>query len=670
MLSMFERLKCRRKTPGLIPAAWLLTMLAMGARAAPADALRLLHAVKGDSVYLFLSENPRLGHSFVVERKGPADNAFVRLTDEPVAPVMNSERVEAMLGSDLRTVIRSLEVSSANELLVRLRTDRFAAAVHTMLYHSVGRVLGRFYGAGGHEKGETYAFRVILMDESGAGYDTLTEKITVRERPPTPPAKVTAAQEGRTIRLSWEYPAWERGGGDMAVQFFVFRKGRRGRAQRINARVVLRLRGVELAYEDQAAIEGETYRYSVAAVDAAGVVGERSDPLEVTVEDRTAPETPLGISARVDGSTVELVWRMSPELDVAGYRVYRWTDGAEDSVMLNEELLAPADARYRDTDISLGHQYYYAVSAIDHAGNESEHTVRISAFPTDATPPRAPTALRAAYVKGKVTLSWSASADTDIAGYKLLRGLSEEHTVSLNAEPLTDTQFVDTGAANGFEPGRRYYYAVVAVDSVALQSEPIGAWVAIPDSQPPQRPGAVRAENDYGRGVRVRWNASVSHDVARYRATRLTGSTRVVLDTLDTRTLELYDTAAAAGEHSYEVVAIDNAGNVSAPTVSDAVVLRDYQGPPRPRFVAAVRLADGNRVYWERVVDFDLDGYNVYRSSMPTGRFERVNDAPVATLEIVDKSGASSAWYRVRAVDADGNEGRASRAVAVRDGRK
>ncbi|MBD3241933.1 MAG: hypothetical protein GF331_15190 [Chitinivibrionales bacterium] len=630
--------------------------------------MRLLHAVKDDSVFLFLSENPRLGHSFVVERKGPADDTFVRLTETPIGPVMSPERVEAMLGSDLRTVIRGLEVSSANELLVRLRTDRFAAAVHTMLYHSVGRVLGRFFVAGGHEEDETYAFRVILMDESGEGYDTLTEKITVRERPPAPPTKLAAAQEGRSIRLSWQYPEWDGGADDMAVRFFVYRKGRRGRAQRINARVVLRLKGVELAYDDEAVIEGETYTYSVAAVDAAGVVGKRSEPVKVTVEDRTAPETPLGISTRVDGSTVEVVWRMSPELDVAGYLVYRWADGAEDSVVLNEELLAAADAQYRDSDIALGHQYYYAVSAIDHAGNESERTARISAFPTDATPPSAPKAPRAEYAEEKVTLSWSPSADEDIAGYRLLRGPSEEHTVSLNAELLADTQFVDTGGANGFVPGRRYYYAVVAVDSVALQSKPIGTWVAVPDAQPPQRPGAVRAENDYGRGVRVRWNASVSHDVARYRVTRLTASARVALDTLDNRTLELYDTAAAVGEHSYEVVAIDHAGNLSDPTVSDAVSVRDYEGPPRPRFVAATRLADGNRVYWERVVDFDLNGYNVYRSSMPTGRFERVNEAPVASLELVDKSGEPSAWYRVRAVDATGNEGRASRAVAVQGG--
>jgi fibronectin type 3 domain-containing protein len=66
---------------------------------------------------------------------------------------------------------------------------------------------------------------------------------------------------------------------------------------------------------------------------------------------------------------VDLSWSISPENDVAGYRVYR---SEQESVRgeLIQPALVPTPA-VRDTSVQPGHRYWYTVTAVDRAGNES-----------------------------------------------------------------------------------------------------------------------------------------------------------------------------------------------------------------------------------------------------------------------------------------------------------
>jgi fibronectin type 3 domain-containing protein len=189
--------------------------------------------------------------------------------------------------------------------------------------------------------------------------------------------------------------------------------------------------------------------------------------------------------------------------------------------------------------------------------------------------------------------------------------------------------------------------------------------VSIPDDEAPGRPGAVRAQNEHGRGVRVAWNSSPSLDVATYRIRRKTGDKVEELGTCDTERLEIYDTAAVKGQTvMYAVTATDSAGNASGPTYSEKVLVRDFAGPPQVRFVAATLKDGAVEVRWERVVDFDLAGYIVCRSDLATGVFAKVNEKPVKELTLVDPKGTTELWYRVKAVDSSGNESLPSDPVA------
>ena len=69
---------------------------------------------------------------------------------------------------------------------------------------------------------------------------------------------------------------------------------------------------------------------------------------------------------------VMLQWKQSPEIDLAGYRVYRSVDGGTST------LVASGDVNgFEDTNVS-GSTFVYQVSAFDESSNESS---RVSTAP-------------------------------------------------------------------------------------------------------------------------------------------------------------------------------------------------------------------------------------------------------------------------------------------------
>ena len=87
--------------------------------------------------------------------------------------------------------------------------------------------------------------------------------------------------------------------------------------------------------------------------------------------DRTAPGIPQELTAASTSGQILLSWSKNIEPDLWYYKIYRSlseTFSSEDSVAV---ILAP-DNTWTDTGLIEGTLYYYAVSAVDNSGNESE----------------------------------------------------------------------------------------------------------------------------------------------------------------------------------------------------------------------------------------------------------------------------------------------------------
>lgn len=123
---------------------------------------------------------------------------------------------------------------------------------------------------------------------------------------------------------------------------------------------------------------GHSYLYivrSVAQYGAEEVESADSPPLVVTPRDTFPPAAPTGLVAIVMPETaggpayVELSWDISPEADLAGYHVYRSEQAEAQGNRLTPELLLTPT--FRDISVALGRRYFYRVTALDRAGNES-----------------------------------------------------------------------------------------------------------------------------------------------------------------------------------------------------------------------------------------------------------------------------------------------------------
>ena len=120
------------------------------------------------------------------------------------------------------------------------------------------------------------------------------------------------------------------------------------------------------------------YVYTVRSVAQFGadlVESADSAPAMVTPRDVFPPAAPTNLDITIIPATnqapayIELSWGISPEGDLAGYSVYRSEGEDSPGERVSTDILP--SPTFRDISVLPGRRYYYRVSALDRAGNES-----------------------------------------------------------------------------------------------------------------------------------------------------------------------------------------------------------------------------------------------------------------------------------------------------------
>jgi chitodextrinase len=130
------------------------------------------------------------------------------------------------------------------------------------------------------------------------------------------------------------------------------------------------------SYTDSNVLAGNSYAYTVTAMDSAGNYSAASSAATIimptpVVADTTAPTAPANFTATaVSASQINLGWSVSTDnIGVTGYDVYR--NGAK--------VASVAGGSFGDAGLAANTQYSYYVVAKDAAGNVSAHSVSVSA---------------------------------------------------------------------------------------------------------------------------------------------------------------------------------------------------------------------------------------------------------------------------------------------------
>jgi fibronectin type 3 domain-containing protein len=217
------------------------------------------------------------------------------------------------------------------------------------------------------------------------------------------------------------------------------------------------------SYTDTALTNGVAYFYVVTAVNAAG---EGAPSLQVTATPKvTKPLAPTGLAVKTADSLVTLTW--SPTLDADSYIVKRSTvSGGPYTV-----VASPVTPTFVDGAVTNGTTYYYRVTAVNEAG-ESKLSKQVSGRP--APVPQVPTGLvvTPGAAAGTVSLTWNAM--TWATSYKVYRATSATGSFS-SRKTVTVTAATDSATS-----GRRYYYAVTAINSSGSSARSAAVSVVVP----------------------------------------------------------------------------------------------------------------------------------------------------------------------------------------------
>ncbi len=387
--------------------------------------------------------------------------------------------------------------------------------------------------------------------------------------------------------------------------------------------------------------------------------------LSISAPDREPPVPPTGLTAQDTrrGGGISLRWGPNVESDLDGYNVYRSPNTADSYVKINS---APVTGNsFFDSGLIDNLTYYYKITAVDYAGNESGFSRAVSVTPTlDDIPPATPTGftVKDPRTGNKLQLSWEPNQETDFAGYIVYRANSSEGRFErVTPEVLTDTTYIDTNVENNVE----YFYQLAAIDDVGNKSQPTEIIGGIPtrDITPPDTPRNLRADNP-GTGTRldISWSASNAGDVAGYilyRSITLNGEYRVIAKAVY-RTVYADSDVQRDNTYWYKIAAYDSVGNVSDLSAAVAGTALDMIAPDVPGGLNILDPWTGTEllVNWRRNTENDLAGYNLYRSTSAQGSYDKINTELLPGTAFMDTGleQGQTYYYRVTAVDTTGNE--------------
>lgn len=613
-----------------------------------------------DKVYIILGQTPRSFMGFNLYRR-EGNGEYEKLNDVPIAGTLDPTHMVSILGDEYEWIANALRADDETECLFKLRQPENGIPL-SLVSRKVAEVLGRIFIDDKVKAGGRYTYKVALLDFGEKEFLSAEQTVTVEpHQPPTqPPRNLKAEAKDSEVFLTWEYPPYK-GGNDIVVGFNIYSKGEKDdKFYKITPVPLLRWEGT-LSYRDLDVDNGFTYQYYITSVDIIGAESLPSNTVSAKPLDKTPPAIPTGLETVSEEAKISIRWTLSLELDIAGYNIFRSTSITGDFQKLNKDLIDPDSPYYTDEEVEAGKLYFYRVSAVDKAGNESKMSNAVSGTARDTTPPQPPKNLTAEVKEHKVLLKWEAPPDKDLKGYYVYRGNTEKDILSITPNPLPKDQleYLDEGfRKGGLIPGDSYVLGVSAVDNSYNESKPALIKVEIPDDEPPLPPVTFFARAREDGKVDVTWQTSMSKDVNGYRIYRAEeGKEPVMIGEVGKNVFSFIDDKAEKGKrYLYQMTAVDKAGNESEKTKPVAVVPSDIERPPTPQGIKIVLTDNGVQISWEAVKVDDLLGYNVYRADYPSGIYQKLNEQPLKETLFTDRDGKLTHYYKITAVDTSQNE--------------
>jgi fibronectin type 3 domain-containing protein len=219
--------------------------------------------------------------------------------------------------------------------------------------------------------GHAYSYRVRALSVRG-GVSPMSDEVRIAPLLSLAvPRDLTAQASDSSIKLTWAPTATRTDGSryDGFVGYNLYRGTEKGRYDDLPLnKEPLRTN----SYKDTTAANNRTYYYMVRSVDSPALPWKESldsDEVSATPRDLTPPARPTGLTVVPGVGRAFLTWNENKEPDLAGYHVYRSTVSGKAYVRLTDKVLTRTT--FSDETAKQGAVYYYKITALDRAGNES-----------------------------------------------------------------------------------------------------------------------------------------------------------------------------------------------------------------------------------------------------------------------------------------------------------
>ena len=507
-----------------------------------------------------------------------------------------------------------------------------------------------------------YLYRVITLDPEHP--DTaivgVNRSLGAEVIPPGP--TLYFDEEEAQVRLKWEK---ETGEGSFSA-YWVERADMSGAWKRLHATPFLPTMDKDkpspLIYFSDTTMERNyvPHRYRVLGITPFGELSTEAPIVTAMGRDRTPPTPPLLTEVKDEKGKLVVHWEQAEQAgDLTGYRVEKAPTALGGHYPLHAGVLPKNTASFTDTSSFLVGENHYRVAAIDTAGNVSYSNAGYGSL-IDSIAPAAPFGVAGAIdTTGLVTLHWPLGKEPDLLGYRVFFANAPDHEFNnVTPYPVADTLFRDTLQIKTLT--KRIYYRVVAVDQNFNHSAFSRTLVLTrPDIVPPVAP-VFKNYLVTDSAVTIHFIPSSSNDVARHELQRKeqTGTWITVLTMAanDTRRTWTDTTVNGPAYYSYQMLAVDSAGNLSQDGLSLDVRVHERLKRDAVRQVTAVRMDDNLvHVSWDPVPG-KVKHYVIFRSKdtsepMPLGHALAGKNA----YDDIRLTGKGSYTYLVQAVYEDGS---------------
>jgi len=321
-------------------------------------------------------------------------------------------------------------------------------------------------------------------------------------------------------------------------------------------------------------LEGSIYVRAV-ATDAAGNISDTSEnaPYVEHRIDHTGPEVPTDFSVTPTTGYITLSWKQSTDTDLAYYKIYRADRENGTYIVIADNLKYIS---YNDRNVIHGNNYYYKISVVDTAGNESEMTdVKSGQLTEDTEKPKvisfSPAELTTLpanpaisvlasdnYKLSKINVEYKQESSTEwiLLGSKDLNVYSDAVVFTWNTEKLTDG---------------KYTLRAVAIDQAGNTSETLTTNYSL-NLAPPKAP--VVSSVPGGWSIDLSWTSGNEGDLVGFRVYRSdvqNGTYKLLTETTSTT---YTDTPVMPGQnYYYKVQSVDRYKNTSMSEVITAFAL-------------------------------------------------------------------------------------------------